>query len=151
MILKCNIELTINQQTKNRVVKYFSCILVLFFHLSSKGQFKIYSDISDQQFFSKAVPVWIDSRNVKKSESDKFYTLTTSGRHDSRQSEKNLTASFRACFNLEQTSNVVLKLAASTDYRAFVNGKFLGHGPCVAGHGYYRVDEYNLSNSTTPT
>lgn len=131
-------------------MKYLSCILVIFFHLSSKGQFGIYSDNTDQQFFSKAVPVWIDSRNVKKTESDQSYTLTTSGRHDSRQVEKNLTASFRACFNLEQTTNVVLKLAASTNYRAFVNGQFLGHGPCVAGHGYYRVDEYNVSDYLKP-
>ncbi len=96
------------------------------------------------RFFQKAVPVWVDSRNVKNDNGT--YVLTSSGRHNSKQQEENLTVSFRAKFEIEDFFDVKLKLAASSRYRVFINGEFLGHGPCVAGHGYYRVDEYNLKD-----
>ncbi|WP_321995535.1 hypothetical protein [Draconibacterium orientale] len=95
-------------------------------------------------FFKKAIPVWIDSRNVLNKSGE--YYLTTSLKTGSKQSEENLTANFRATFKVENTDDVVLKLAASSRYRLFVNGEFLGYGPCVAGHGYYRVDEYELAD-----
>jgi len=74
--------------------------------------------------FLKAVPVWVSGK----------------------QTEKNVIASFRAVIQGNQPSDVFLCLAASCDYRAYVNGEFLGHGPCVAGFGYYRVDEHNISS-----
>ena len=74
-------------------------------------------------FFTKAVPVWISGKQV----------------------EKNVTASFRAVIQNNQATDVRLRLTASSDYRAYVNGEFLGHGPCVAGFGYYRVDELDIS------
>jgi alpha-L-rhamnosidase len=30
-------------------------------------------------------------------------------------------------------------------YRLFVNGQFAGHGPARAGHGFYRVDQWDIS------
>ncbi|MCK3684730.1 hypothetical protein [Maribellus sp. YY47] len=97
-----------------------------------------------QSFFQKAEPVWVDSRNVKNEEGE--FVLTDTEVKESKQSEENLTVSFRANFKLKNTEDVVLKLAASSRYRVFVNGEFLGHGPCVAGHGSYRVDEYKLDD-----
>ena len=78
--------------------------------------------------FSKAVPVWVSGRQV----------------------DKNLTASFRAVIQGIDATEVTLRLTASSDYRACVNGEFLGHGPCVAGFGYYRVDEHNISKMLKP-
>lgn len=72
--------------------------------------------------FQKAVPVWIAEQ----------------------QTTPNLTASFRAMIPWNGDSDMQLRITAHSDYRAYVNGTFLGHGPCVAGKGYYRVDEYDL-------
>ncbi len=40
--------------------------------------------------------------------------------------------------------DAVLRVATSGLYRATVDGKFLGHGPARAGHGYFRIDEWPL-------
>ncbi|MDX9882694.1 MAG: hypothetical protein RBS73_11570 [Prolixibacteraceae bacterium] len=130
-------------------MNYRLLFILAFFCISSKGQSQSNSEKTDKVFFQKAIPVWVDSRNVKK-DTGKTYSLTTSGRHDTRQAEQNLTVSFRAKIKVGNPADVLFKLTASSDYRAFVNGKFLGHGPCVAGHGYYRVDEYNLKDLLQP-
>lgn len=98
-----------------------------------------------KESFQKATSVWIDSKNVWDEKKGRYY-ITTSGRHETRQAEQNLTASFRSKINITDTDNIKLRLTASSDYRAYVNGQFLGHGPCVAAHGYYRVDEYDLKD-----
>ncbi len=72
--------------------------------------------------FQKAVPIWINDL----------------------QTVQNVTASFRVVIPWDGASDVLLRLTAHCDYRAFVNGQFLGHGPCVAGEGFYRVDEHAL-------
>ena len=73
--------------------------------------------------FQRAVPVWVNGQ----------------------QNTPNLTASFRVCIPWNGQSQTQLRLAAHSDYRAYVNGVFLGHGPCVAGKGFYRIDEYDLN------
>ena len=78
--------------------------------------------------FSEAVPVWISKRQV----------------------DKNFTASFRAVIRGDNASDATFRLTASCDYRAWVNGKFLGHGPCVAGVGFFRVDEYRIGAMLKP-
>ncbi len=78
--------------------------------------------------FSAAVPIWVDGQQV----------------------DKNVTASFRTVIQGNHASDVIFRLTASCDYRAWVNGEFLGHGPCVAGFGYFRVDEYNISKMLRP-
>ena len=85
----------------------------------------IYSTIAQAQpvSFVKAVPVWAMAR----------------------QTEKNLTVSFRAVIQNNNLSEVTLRLAASSNYRAWVNGEFLAHGPCVAAFGYYRIDELDIT------
>lgn len=72
--------------------------------------------------FEKAVPVWVTGR----------------------QKEVNLTVAFRATLNLPEPADLTLRLTASCDYRASVNGAFLGHGPCVAAEGWCRIDEHPL-------
>ncbi len=57
----------------------------------------------------------------------------------------NLLVGFRAVIAAPPPQNAVLRVAASTLYRARVNGQFLGHGPARGPHGYYRVDEWDLS------
>lgn len=73
--------------------------------------------------FQKAQPVWPKGRSL----------------------EKNLTVGFRALLDLGDPRDVRLRLTASTCYRATVNGSFVGYGPARGPHGWYRVDEVDLS------
>ncbi len=65
------------------------------------------------------------------------------------QFEKNLTIGFRAEFENPGDNNAILKITGSSLYRIFLNNVFVGHGPARAGHGYYRVDEWNLDKFVT--
>ncbi|QDH81296.1 Bacterial alpha-L-rhamnosidase [Echinicola soli] len=73
--------------------------------------------------FKKAEPVWAKGR----------------------ETEMNLTLGFKGTFKMIDPDDPVLKITGSTLYRVSVNGKYLGYGPARASHGYYRVDEYDLS------
>lgn len=73
--------------------------------------------------FAKAKPVWLDGR----------------------ETEMNVNAGFRAIVERPKEGHVALRLAASTIYRAFVNGEYVGHGPARGPHGYYRVDEWDIT------
>ena len=64
-----------------------------------------------------------------------------------REDEKNLTLGFRACINKPKSKKVILKIAASSIYRVYLNNQFIGHGPARAAHGFFRVDEWDLSKS----
>ncbi|HET7101014.1 MAG TPA: hypothetical protein VFJ52_07685, partial [Terriglobia bacterium] len=57
----------------------------------------------------------------------------------------NLSVGFRALFEPPRGKPVFLRAAASTLYRFFVNGEFKGCGPARGPHGYYRVDEWDLT------
>lgn len=70
----------------------------------------------------KALPVWVAGR----------------------EKEMNLNLGFRGVFQVKNEQDITLKIAASTIYRVFVNGEFVGSGPARAAHGYFRVDEYNI-------
>jgi len=59
--------------------------------------------------------------------------------------EMNLLVGFRAMVASPPQGKIVLRVAASSIYRAKVNGEFLGHGPARGPHGYYRVDEWDLT------
>ncbi len=71
----------------------------------------------------KAIPVWAEGR----------------------EKEMNLTLGFRGIFYSKNNQDYQLKITASTFYRIFLNGAFIGYGPARTAHGYFRVDEYNLS------
>ncbi len=67
-----------------------------------------------------------------------------------RANEKNLSVGFRAVFEAPEGEQVFLRVAASSLYRAFVNGEFVGHGPARGPHAYFRVDEWDLTARLVP-
>lgn len=68
-----------------------------------------------------------------------------------RQCEMNLLVGFRAAIESPTYADPpVLRLTASTLYRAWLNGEFLGHGPARAAHGYFRVDQWPLAGKLRP-
>ena len=80
-----------------------------------------YTDRQNITSFIEAIPVWAEGR----------------------ETEKNLTLAFRQVIEGDKAADI--RIAASTDYRLKVNGEFVAHGPCVAAHGYYRIDCYDLT------
>ncbi len=60
-----------------------------------------------------------------------------------RQTEWNLHLGFRAF--VEGKAQAKLCLACSTTYQLYVNNVYVTYGPARAAHGYYRVDEVDLS------
>ncbi|MCG6186929.1 alpha-L-rhamnosidase-related protein [Maribellus maritimus] len=74
------------------------------------------------ELLKKAVPVWAEGR----------------------ETEMNMTLAFQGIFQAKTNQDIKLKITASTLYRVFLNGKFLGYGPARAAHDFYRVDEYGL-------
>ncbi|QNK54884.1 hypothetical protein [Paenibacillus sp. PAMC21692] len=75
------------------------------------------------EFFRAARPVW--PKNSEK--------------------EKNITAGFRGIATTRKDADLTLHIAASTLYRCYINGNFIGHGPARGPHGHYRVDIWDLS------
>ena len=63
-----------------------------------------------------------------------------------REREMNLQVGFRAVITGDLPAPVVLRATASTVYRATVNGEFVGYGPARAAHGWFRVDEWELTS-----
>ena len=62
-----------------------------------------------------------------------------------RETEMNLFVGLRAGFEKPAAGKATLRITASTLYRCFLNGEFVGHGPARGPHGHYRVDEWDLS------
>ena len=52
---------------------------------------------------------------------------------------------FRAEFVAEPSDAVVLRVTAGYDYKARLNGAFVGFGPCRTAPGFFRVDEWKLA------
>ncbi len=75
------------------------------------------------QEFRSARPVWVQGREY----------------------EKNLFVGFGAQFAVEKKAHLVLRITGSTLYRIYVNGEYCGYGPARGPHGYYRVDEWDIS------
>jgi len=69
---------------------------------------------------------------------------------EGRSTEMNLSVRFRAVIEKPETDTVTLRVAASTVYRAFINGVFCGGGPARGPHGYYRVDEWSIADKLRP-
>lgn len=63
-----------------------------------------------------------------------------------RETEKNLFVGFRAVFACSKQNDAVLRVTASSLYRIYLNGEFIGHGPARGPHGYSRVDEWSLGD-----
>lgn len=103
----------------------FICIVLLFSGLFSCTNSN--SSKTEKSKFEKALPIWAEGR----------------------ETEMNLNLGFRAVFQAEKNQEYKLKITGSTLYRAFLNGEFLGYGPARSAHGYFRVDEYDLSKQLT--
>jgi alpha-L-rhamnosidase len=67
-----------------------------------------------------------------------------------RETEKNLFVGFRASFKTPAQEKVLLRATGATLYRVFLNGHFLGQGPARGPHGFFRVDEWDLSGKVQP-
>jgi len=80
--------------------------------------------VSEPELMNEAVPVWAEGR----------------------ETEMNLTLGFQGVFQAEKNSEFTLRITASTLYRVFLNGEFLGYGPARTAHGFFRVDEYDLGD-----
>ncbi len=74
--------------------------------------------------FSTAVPVWPAGRDR----------------------EMNLLMEFRAGFTTAAGDAARVRVTAATIYRLRVDGRFIGSGPARAGHGVFRVDEWDLGD-----
>ena len=59
--------------------------------------------------------------------------------------EINITCGFYAKVVKESGKQYKVCLAASSFYRLFINNRFICYGPARCAHGYYRVDEVDLS------
>lgn len=64
--------------------------------------------------------------------------------------ERNIQVGFTATFAKPPAGRVALRLAASSRYRAWVNGAFVGHGPARGPHGHYRVDQWDITANCRP-
>jgi alpha-L-rhamnosidase len=80
------------------------------------------NELNEQFQMKKAVPVWVQGR----------------------ETEMNLMVGFRGVFQSNENQSYILKITASTLYRVYLNGEYVGYGPARAAHGYFRVDEYEL-------
>lgn len=74
--------------------------------------------------FVRAVPVWPDGM----------------------EKVMNLTVGFRAIIHGPVCGDTLLRITASSIYRFYINGIFAGCGPARGPHGYYRIDEWNISD-----
>jgi alpha-L-rhamnosidase len=61
-----------------------------------------------------------------------------------REKEMNVNLGFRTVFTAKSGEKAKIRIAASSIYRVFLNGLFVGSGPARAAHGYFRVDEYEF-------
>ncbi len=69
---------------------------------------------------------------------------------EGRAEEKNLFVGYRAIFDAPPDKRVLLRLTGSTVYRAWLNGRFCGYGPARGPHGYYRIDQWDLTPGLRP-
>ncbi len=69
---------------------------------------------------------------------------------EGRAGEMNRFAGFRAVLTAGAARPVVLHVAASSVYRLYVDGAFVGHGPARGPHGRFRVDTWALDAHLGP-
>lgn len=86
------------------------------------------SKFNREHRFNLAVPVWPEGR----------------------ENERCGFFGFRTDFDWTPGSTTTVRVAASTYYRVWLNGKFLGTGPVRAAHGFFRVDEWPVGALARP-
>lgn len=97
------------------------CVLCIMGLLSSTSNAQAGTTRSS---FDSALPIWLAGR----------------------ETEKNIFVGFRTVFDCSEQKEPLLRMAASSIYRIYRNGQFIGHGPVREPHGYYRMDECILSS-----
>lgn len=74
-------------------------------------------------FFSLAQPIWASGN----------------------QTAQNMTVALHACVDVPVSQEVTCSITAASSYRLYIDGQFMGYGPSIAAHGYFRVDQYDLT------
>ena len=64
-----------------------------------------------------------------------------------KDKEMNYHLAFRTVVDKSESAKIAL--TASSMYQMFIDGKLVSEGPARAGHGYYRVDEIDISKYLT--
>lgn len=64
-----------------------------------------------------------------------------------KENEMNLSLLFKSIIEctIDGKNKYEIKIAASCVYQLFINGKFVQAGPARCAHGYYRVDEIDIT------
>jgi len=101
---------------------------------------------SSHRVFNDALPALMASQAVAAKAFQSAQPVWPRG----RETDKNIFAGFRAVFHAPAGDSVRLRIAASTLYRAYVNGKFQAWGPARGPHGFYRVDDFDITGSLSP-
>ena len=81
--------------------------------------------VSKRINFTKAVPVW----------------------EKGKETEMNHSLVFRAI--AEKGHQYILRIASHSRYQIFINGQFYAAGPARAAHGFFRIDEYDMTEKLT--
>ena len=92
--------------------------LLLFFILSI-----FFSSVINAAEFRSAKPVWPRGR----------------------EKEMNLLVGFRTVIDTQSENDIILRIAGSGIYRIYVNGELCGAGPARGPRGYYRIDEWDIT------
>ena len=66
------------------------------------------------------------------------------------QLEKNLTIGLHTVVDINDFEDATFSITASSCYKAYVNGAFMGFGPSIAAHNHFRVDQYDLYKKLKP-
>ena len=62
-----------------------------------------------------------------------------------REEEMNVSLVFSADIDIDDPVGVILRVTGSTIMRIRVNNEFAGYGPARGPHGWFRIDEWDLS------
>jgi len=92
-----------------------------------------------------------DTHALESSEAPKFVNaipVWAKGRAE----EMNVTLAFAAVVNCDKDAvqGAILRSTGSTIMRVNVNNQYVGYGPARGPHGWFRIDEWDLSKSLKP-
>jgi hypothetical protein len=88
------------------------------------GFCNLFAQTNNETWFEEAKPCWLSGK----------------------QKEFNYVASFHKSVDLQSFDHARFRIAACSNYRFYLNGEFVGFGPSITAHGFFRVDEYDLSS-----
>ncbi|MFC1558906.1 hypothetical protein ACFL40_06110 [candidate division KSB1 bacterium] len=66
---------------------------------------------------------------------------------EDREKEMNLLVGFRAAIDTKNENNITLRITCSGIYRIYINGELCGAGPARGPHGYFRIDEWDITEN----